>query len=645
MKTTPRNFNRFAFFVLLALALPFVFLNAQAQQRGRSRTRPTAKTQAQEAERVQRAEALTLLSETADDARALDDLFYRARLQALAADALWPHDRQRARATFRHAWEAATASDKAEQEAYAQEIGALPDSVEQVTEARDEVLSKTAARDAALADIFLRDLHKGRKAESALEENEPEPATTWRAPSAMGARRIALALEMLDKGDAESAFRIVKPIVNEGLSASLMTFMLQLHRQNAAFGDALYRLLITQASREARADANTVLLLSTPIVSPELMVAVNEYGSLQFRPIARAAWQFSSPPPLSSATRNAFFSTAANILLRPATLRAGISETQDKAARYFAIGRLLPFFERDAAQYAPELQALAGALLNELTESHRASLSSQLNLHTIGPPPSNDPLRSHFEELSRTSEQAERDRITIRIIQTAASNHIWDRARRAAAELSDEGTRRAANSFIAVNQIADISYTYADEKEDDYESIVAFLKSVDVPPLAAAWGYAQAAVVAARKKDRQRVAELLTEAEHYTERADVSTGHRVAAYVVIAMHAARVDRQRAWELLTQLVRAANQLEDYAGDEVSLEIRADENSESESPFILTTKLFRLDAIFATMAQLDFERALTSARALEGDVPRLFAQLAIARAIMEKQNSESRIQKPE
>jgi hypothetical protein len=36
----------------------------------------------------------------------------------------------------------------------------------------------------------------------------------------------------------------------------------------------------------------------------------------------------------------------------------------------------------------------------------------------------------------------------------------------------------------------------------------------------------------------------------------------------------------------------------------------------------------------MAHLDFERALTSARSLEGDVPRIFAQLAVARAGMEK-----------
>jgi hypothetical protein len=392
--------------------------------------------------------------------------------------------------------------------------------------------------------------------------------------------------------------------------------------------------MIAQAHRDASADANTVLLLSTPIVSPALMVAVDEYGSLQFRPLASA--QKSTAQPLAQATRRTFLNTAAALLLRPSVHRTGASEAQDEAARYFAIGRLLPFFEREAAQHVPELQARLNALSNQFTESRRASLSSQLTLRNIGAPPSNDPLRSHFEELARATDPAERDRITVRIVLIAARTRAWDRARRAAADLSDENMRRAANSYIAVNQIADLANAYADEKETDPAEIVSFLQSVEVPPLAAAWGYAQAAHVAARGKRAQAVAELLTEAEHYAERTDAATSQRVAAYALIVAQAAPLDRQRAWELLTQLVRAANALEDYAGDEASLEIPITENpaAHADTPFTLTSEQFRLDSVFATMARLDFERALSAASTLDSAVPRLFAQMAIARAVLEK-----------
>ena len=639
MNSAPRNnSHRLTFIISLALVFSFAAWPVAAQrERVRKRSQPNAKSQAQEAERSRRAKALALLIETAEEARALADLFYRSRLQALSAFALYPFDQQRARLIFRRAWEAATAADTAEREADAQQDGSTLDAVAPVTEARDEVLSKAAARDSALADIFLRELLKDKKSESDIEQNESERSSLWHEPGASGMRRIALGLEMLDEGEAESAFKIVAPVTSEGVSASLVAFLLRLRQQNAAAGEALYRLMIAQMSRDASADANTALLLSTPIVSPDLMVAVDERGSLQFRPVSNNnTSQASLPQPFSPATRNAFFKAAATVLLRPANAQRAANETQETAARYFAIGRLLPFFEREAAQYAPELQARASALLNDFTDSRRASLSSQLDVRSLGPPPSADALRSHFEERGRAADDAERDRITVRIVLIATRNRSWDRARRAAAELSDDDWRRAANSFIAVNQIADLSRAYADEKEDDYESILSFLKSVDVPPLAAAWGYAQAAQVAARKRDAQRVAELLTEAEHYAERAEASAGQRVAAYALITNAAARLNTQRAWELLAQLVRAANASEDYAGDEAAIEIRADENSAAaiESPFTFTTEAFRLETVFATMARLDFERALTSARGLAGKTPRVFAQLAIARDALEK-----------
>jgi hypothetical protein len=647
MSSTPRTNSRPRFIIALAFILFLVSHPTGAQQRGRGssssssnskRAKPAAKTQAQEIERARRSRALALLFETAEAARGLDDFLYRARLQALAADAIWPFDPQRARAVFRHAWEAATLSDKAEQEAIEQQdAGALTDTVESInTQARDEVLSKTAARDAALAEIFLRELMKDKKSDTGSEQGESAPLTTWREPSADAARRLELAFELLDQGEVESAYKIAAPVAQEGASTGLITFLLRLQGQNAGAADNLYRLLIGALRKDALADANTVLLLSTPIVSPDLMVAVDEHGALQFRPVARRPdSQAAALPPFSPVTRNAFLNVAASILLRPFPSGAR-SEIQDKAARYFAIGRLLPYFEREAPQFAPELQARATSLLNDFTATSRTALSSQLSLRSLGATPSTDPLRAHFEELARTKDQSERDRITLRIAIIAAHTRAWDRARRAASELSDERLRRAATSYIAVNQIADISRAYADEKEDDYESIVGFLKGVDVPPLAAAWGYAQAAEVAARKKDPQHVNELLTEAEHYAERVDAETGQRVAAYAVILKYAARLDQQRAWELLAQLVKAANALENYAGDEVSLDIRTDESEvfEAETPFTLTTEVFRLDATFATMARLDFERALQDARALEGPVPRVFAQLAIARAGLEK-----------
>ena len=57
-------------------------------------------------------------------------------------------------------------------------------------------------------------------------------------------------------------------------------------------------------------------------------------------------------------------------------------------------------------------------------------------------------------------------------------------------------------------------------------------------------------------------------------------------------------------------------------------------ESAERLSLDAGVFRLDKIFATMARLDFDKALMNARDLDGEVPQAFANIAIARAALEQ-----------
>ncbi|HKC64135.1 MAG TPA: hypothetical protein VKB86_10875, partial [Pyrinomonadaceae bacterium] len=230
------------------------------------------------------------------------------------------------------------------------------------------------------------------------------------------------------------------------------------------------------------------------------------------------------------------------------------------------------------------------------------------------------------------------------IIKTAVRNRFWDRARRAAAEIEDTEKRRAALSFIQVHQIKAISLDYADEKEDDFESIVKFVGDADVPPFAKAWGMAQAALVAARKhtpQTSQKIAELIDEAEDYAAHVEQGKPERVAAYGVVVMTAARFDQPHAWRLLSELVKSANEVEDFTGDETSFNLSADENStdEAAAQFSVEAEVFRLDGIFATMAHLDFDKALTEARNLKGEVPQALATIAVAKSRIQESGVRS------
>ena len=643
MNSRLRSIELIRLFSSLALAFTLALQLAAAEQRGPSPT-PHRSAVEREEDARRRTQAIALLNETADAARLFDDLFYRARIQTLVADALWPGDNERARAIFRRAWDAATAADKAAQEEDERESGTPSGSTDTfVTESRDEVLSRVAARDPQLAEIFLRDLSGEREDEKNGARIRTTHRTPWRELSADGMRHLAVALDLLNRGEAGRAAQIAAPVINECVSAEMIAFILRLREQSPTHADALYLRLLERTRADAEADANDVLLLSSPVVSPSLLVTVDERGSLQYRPIVYAATGSRQRNgqlniPIAQATRNAFYETAAAVLLRPSAAPGSEADSTPGAAvaLYFAIGRLIAFFEREAAPYVPELRARQDALARDFTAARRDALSSQFDLHSLTSNNPGDPLGSQIEQLSHARDQEERDRIALAITKAAARIRAWDRARRAASDIEDVGARRAALSFIAVSEIADISRAFAEDKEDDFEGVAKFVRSADVPPLASAWGLAQAATIAARKGRKQAAVQLLYEAERDAARVETGTGQRVAAYGVVAHVAASIDAARSWSLLAELVKAANAAEDYAGDEVSIDIPLDGNPEQDAADNLSVaaEAFRLDMIFATMSRLDFDRALFVARALRDGLPRAFAQMAIARAALEE-----------
>jgi hypothetical protein len=633
------SIRRAGLLILLALIFACSPISTQAQQRDRALPQSSAPAaQNKDAARARRAKAIELLNETAYAARSMDDLFYRARVQMLVADALWPSDEQSARAIFRRAWDAATAADKAEREADEAEFGLPPNSSDTfVSESRDEVLVKVAARDPQLADFFLQEYLRDKEGEKSEARNRSQRRTPWGELSASGARRLALALDLLGRNEPERAAQIATSLVEEGVSGDLMSLIMRIREQSASHADTLYLHLLKRTLTDAMADANSVLLLSSPIVSPQLLVVVDEGGSLQFRPLARPAKKQQALPPISDATRSLFYNVAATVLARPVVPRVDANPLREAVTLYFTIGRLLAHFERDAPQYAPEMRARASALLNEIEASRREQLTAQFELTSLTPERAGDPLRQQMDKLARAGDDSERDRISLAIVKTAAQNRLWDRARRAAAEIKDAGAQRAALSFIVVSQIADISRAYADEKEDAFEGLVTFIKGANAPPFAAAWGLAQTAVIATRAGKSQAASDLLDEAEHYSARINLGTQQRVAAYASLATYAARLDQARAWRLLSDVVKAANAIEDYAGDEASLDLATDEGASEDvsGNFSIEADTFRLDRIFATMARLDFEKALTEARGLRGKVPQALAHIAAARATLEKQ----------
>lgn len=613
--------------VLAALLLPTVLSPASAQKR------PTSK----ELELTRRAAAIELITTTAENARTFKDLFFRPRVQTLAADALWPHDETRARAIFRRAWDAATAFDKSEQEAEEKETGVA--STLLITEARDEVLRITAGRDPELAQTFLNELlaaKKDNETNEASAQQTPTARTPWRELSPAGQRRLALAYEMLKQNNHRAAAAIARPAIKEGAGGDTITFILRLREQNAEASDELYLLLLTTVARNlGLVDANDILLLSAPIVSPNLLVVVDNQGALQFRPLQIRATAISD-----ERIRSVFFGLAQGFLLRSDVQTPPGGTLAEAIGRFFAIGRLLPSMEREWPPAVAGLRMRSASLANQIGAARSESLNSQLSLTRMTSDQTEDPLRAQLNQLGRARDAAERDRISLDVVRKASALRLWDRARRAAGEIENVELRRRALSFIALNQIADLLRAYADDKETNFENLAKFVRSADVPAAAIAWGLAQTAVIATRQGDSKRAAAMLDEAEVLAGRTPAGTRERVAAYTAVTRLAVGIDVKRAWQLLPEIVRAINAVADYAGDENSIELSVTDDLDSETDSLsMSSDVFRVSGVFATMAALDSEKALTAARALGNELPQAFVSLAIARAMLS--NSEKSV----
>jgi hypothetical protein len=628
----------------LVCALSSHTICAQQRERKGASSAQSARASIASKERAaqkRRADAVALINETANDARFVDSLPERATIQMLAADALWSADFDGARALFRRAWESATLADKAAQEETAREANASSNEIAApFPESRDEVLQKAAARDAALAELFLKDLAQDKEHEqSSLAPIKQTRRAPWGELSVNGTRRLALALDLFNKSDYEHAAQIASTLVTEEASADLIAFLLNLRLFKQTAVDAIYLRLIERSQSDATSDVNTVLRLSSLFVSPELMVSIDERGSLQFRSIAYQATDAETlaavRAPVAPALRDAFYAFAASVLLRP-SFAADANQSRETSALFYAINRLLPYIEKDAPQYASALNARSVAIQSGIETNQRDALVEKISLRTLTPERAGDPLRPQTEQLTRARNQTERERASLAITKTAVRNRLWDRARRAANELNDAAVRRAALSFIAVSEVADIARAYTDADED-FQRLAQFVANADLPVFARAWGFAEAAQVAARAGNKERAAELLANSLNDAARVDAATRERIAVYAAIGQIAARIAPERAWDLMPELVRAINGVEDYAGDEASLDLiipeRETNAEETEAEFSVTAEAFRPDKIFAAMARLDFARATLAARELKAKVPRAFAQLACARAVLE------------
>jgi hypothetical protein len=576
----------------------------------------------------QTALALSLLVSLANDARNFSDQKLRARTLSRVADALWEPDSEQGRALFRKAWDAAEVADqesarRTQEERQRQQGGNAnaPFALVQPPNLRGEVLRLAAKHDRALGEELLDKLKEARKQE-ATDAASPAPTSPLDSPAAVR-QRLRLANQLLDT-DLERALQFADPALGS-VTSDAISFLSSLREKNPAAADQRYARLLATAHADVNSDANTVSLLSSYLFTPHLFVTFEPGGGQS----ASQTSQRTPPPQVAPELRNAFFRTAAGILLRPSPAREQDRSSSGLQGKFLVIRRLLPLFEQYASKETTDQLRTEMAALGQGVEDDVRELDEDNPIQPANTPErkGEDVEKSLLDRLDRAKTSEERDAIYMQLaVRTAQKGDL--RARDFADKIEDSELRKQAKPFVDMNLALN-----AVEKKDTEQALLLASKG-DLSHVQRVWLLTEAAK-ALSAAERDKALEIIAEASAEARRIDVSDPDRPRALVAVANAFLAIDRGRAWETMLEVAKASNSAEGFNGEDgrITMKLQSKNMTSMRSS---TIDEFNLPGVFRTLSKENATQAIEIARSFEGEAPRSTALIAIARSLLSDKN---------
>jgi hypothetical protein len=173
-------------------------------------------------------------------------------------------------------------------------------------------------------------------------------------------------------------------------------------------------------------------------------------------------------------------------------------------------------------------------------------------------------VQAALERAERTTGTAERDEIYA----VAALNATFrndPRAPEIVDKIVDADLLRRVRSFT------DFAFVQNALNKKDAEAAVARARKADLTPLQRAWTLERAAGLLA-KTDRSGAIVLLDEATAEARRIADDDPGRAQALLAMATRYEQLDRARAWELMNEVVKAANSAPAFTGEDGEMSVR-------------------------------------------------------------------------
>jgi hypothetical protein len=138
------------------------------------------------------------------------------------------------------------------------------------------------------------------------------------------------------------------------------------------------------------------------------------------------------------------------------------------------------------------------------------------------------------------------------------------------------------------------------------------------------------------KTEPDRAVDVLEMANVEARRIDQSSPDRVRTLVAIVTQFQRVDSARAWEMMSEVIKAANSLSGFSGEDGEMTLRVEFKGGGAMTNNFTIESFDLTGLFTALAQQDFNRAADLPKGFAAESPRAVAMLAVARTVLDKKS---------
>lgn len=508
----------------------------------------------------------------------------RIRVTATVADVLWPQDEKRARALF----ETVTAEMSAIVSSIDRSDPQANNSLQSFGALRSELIERMGRRDPDLALAFLR-----------LTREPPSSGS----PRAYGVTDNEISLEirlanLVVAKDPERALRIARASLSRGVSFELNGLLSQLQQKDKESAKAFYKEIVDKLNNENLAANHEVANFAVSLLS-------------SFR-----------PPQVDEQTFGELIKTvsSAAVSLRPGEDGSGTNFHQNLVNQ-------LRNMMADVEKHAPANAIKLRTLMERIEHIQAPYEKLQRELQTIAQQGTVDDILA----LASKHPLEMRDQIYQQATWTALSNGDAHRARQIASELiSDPGQRRNMLDQIERNLM------WSAVNDGRFAEARQMLSKFATAEERAQFLIQLARNVAA-KDDKKTAGNLLDEAETVLNAA-ASSSSRMQTQMELADAYSSLDVGRSFAIIGPLVTRLNELIAAAVVLDGFDNRYLKDGEWVTGAGGVGSLVNsVGDKLASLAQLDFDRALALSEQLERSEVRLMVQLQMAQAVSAEANS--------